>query len=90
MFHIVCGGDTLPAANDILNRIPHKKTDKSPYELWKGKISSYKKFKVWGCLAKVRVPLPKRTKVGPKTIDYVFINFFSSSLNLMTYTSIQL
>ena len=32
-----------------------------------------------GCLAKVQVPLPKRTKLGPKTIDCVFIGYASNS-----------
>ena len=40
---------------------------------------TFKLLKVWGCLAKVQVPLPKRTKLGPKTIDCVFIGFASNS-----------
>ena len=72
-------GEALLTTNTILNRIPHKKTSKSPYELWKGKLASYKKLKVWGCLAKVQVPLPKRTKLEPKTIDCVFIGYASNS-----------
>ena len=34
---------------------------------------------MWGCLAKVQIPFPKRTKLGPKTIDYVFIGFARNS-----------
>lgn len=26
--------------------------------------------KVWGCLVKVEVPIPKKIKIGPKTVDY--------------------
>ena len=29
-------GEAILSANYILNQIPHKKTNKSPYELWKG------------------------------------------------------
>ncbi|CAL8091268.1 unnamed protein product [Prunus armeniaca] len=72
-------GEALLTANTILNRIPHKTSDKSPYEVWKGRLPTYKTLKVWGCLAKVQVPLPKRTKLGPKTIDCVFIGFASNS-----------
>ncbi|GJW80751.1 retrovirus-related pol polyprotein from transposon TNT 1-94 [Tanacetum coccineum] len=61
------------AANTILNEIPHKKSDKSPYQLWKGKQPSYKRMKVWGCLSKVQIPLPKRMKLGQKTIDCVYL-----------------
>lgn len=66
-------GEACIAANNILNKIPHKKFPQSPYELWKNKKPSYKKLKVWGCLAKVQVPFPKRTKLGPKTIDCIFL-----------------
>ena len=34
---------------------------------------------MWGCLAKVEVPLPKRVKIGPKTIDCVFIGYAVNS-----------
>ncbi|GKB35786.1 DNA polymerase zeta catalytic subunit-like protein [Tanacetum coccineum] len=66
-------GEACLAANTILNKISHKKIDKSPYQLWKGKQPSYKRMKVWGCLANVQIPLPKRTKLGPKTIDCVYL-----------------
>ena len=36
-------------------------------------------LKVWGCLAKVAVPKPKKVKVGPKTFDYVFIGYAQNS-----------
>ena len=42
-------------------------------------MPSYGMLKVWGCLAKVQVPLPKRTKLGPKTVDCVFIGYASNS-----------
>ncbi|GKB79432.1 DNA polymerase zeta catalytic subunit-like protein [Tanacetum coccineum] len=45
-------GEACLAANTILNKIPHTKSDKSTYHLWKGKQPSYKRMKVWGCLAK--------------------------------------
>ena len=55
-------GEALLSANYILNKLPHKKLDKTPYSLWKGQSPSYKYLKVWGCLAKVMVPIPKRIK----------------------------
>ncbi|KAM1493880.1 hypothetical protein ACFX10_025604 [Malus domestica] len=72
-------GEALLTANKILNQIPHKRTNQSPYELWKGRMPTYKILKVWGCLAKVRVPLPKRTKLGPKTVDCAFIGYANNS-----------
>ena len=72
-------GEALLTANFILNRIPFKNSNKSPYEVWKGRLPSYKMIKIWGCLAKVIIPLPKRTKLSPKTIDCVFIGFANAS-----------
>ena len=37
----------------LINKVPKKKVEKTPYELWKGIKSSYKYLRVWGCLAKV-------------------------------------
>ena len=72
-------GEAILSTNYILNRIPQKKTNKSPYELWKGRRPSYKYLKVWGCLAKVAVPIPKKVKIGPKTVDCVFIGYAHNS-----------
>lgn len=73
-------GEALLTANVILNRIPQKKTNKCPYEIWKGRLPIYKIIKLWGCLAKVQIPLPKRTKLRPKIIDCVFIGLTSNSV----------
>ena len=34
---------------------------------------------MWGCLAKVGVPPPKMVKIGPKTIDGIFIGYAHNS-----------
>lgn len=72
-------GEAILSANYILNRIPKKMEEKTPYELWKHKAFSYKYLKVWGCLAKVMAPLPKRMKIGPKTVDCIFIGYTENS-----------
>ena len=41
---------------------------------------SYKYLRVWGCLAKVVVPPPKKVKIGPKTIDCIFIGYAHNSV----------
>ena len=74
-----CGGGALLTTNYILNKIPHKVTGKTPYELWKGNLPSYKYLKVWGCLAKVAVPPPKKVTIGPKTVDCIFIGYAHNS-----------
>ena len=65
-------GEAILTANKILNRVSHRKTQSIPYELWKGRKTNLKYFKVWGCIAEVEVSLPKRVKIGPKTIDCVY------------------
>ena len=48
--------EAILSANHILNKIPLKRKDITPYELWKGKKPYYNYLKVWGCLAKLAIP----------------------------------
>ena len=72
-------GEALLPANYILNRVPHKKLGLIPFELWHGRTPSYHYLKMWGCLAKVLAPLPKKTKLGAKTMDCIFIGYVLNS-----------
>ncbi|GAB2265737.1 hypothetical protein Dimus_037845 [Dionaea muscipula] len=72
-------GESILTANYLLNKISRQKVEKTPYELWHGRQPSYKYLRVWGCLAKVIVPTPKREKIGPKTVDCVFIGYAHNS-----------
>lgn len=72
-------GEAILSANYLLNKIPRKEKNETPYELWMGRKPSYKYLRVWGCLAKVVVPPPKVQKLGPKTVDCVFIGYAQSS-----------
>ena len=72
-------GEAILTVNFILNRVPHRKTQQTPYEKWKGRMPNLNYLKVWGCLAKVAVPKPKKVKVGPKTVDCVFIGYAQNS-----------
>ena len=68
-------GEAVLMVNFILNRVPYRKTQQTPYEKWKGRMPNLNYLKVWGCLTKVAVPKPKKVKVGPKTVDCVFIGY---------------
>ena len=57
------------------NRIPHKKTSKTPYELWKSFQPNLKYLRVWGCLAKVMLSDPQKRKIGSKTSDCLFLGY---------------
>ena len=43
-------GEAILSACHLKNRIPYKKTCKTPYELWKGHAPNLKYLRVWGCL----------------------------------------
>ncbi|GAB2278393.1 hypothetical protein Dimus_039287 [Dionaea muscipula] len=72
-------GEAILTDNYILNKVPRKRIDKTPYELWHGRKPSYDYLRMWGCLAKVAVPTPKRVRIGPKTVDCVFIGYAQNS-----------
>ncbi|KAL0547016.1 hypothetical protein IC582_016937 [Cucumis melo] len=72
-------GEAVLSACFILIRIPHKRLDKTPYELWKGHAPNLSYLKVWGCLAKVPFPALKKTTVGSETFDCIFIGYAQNS-----------
>ena len=72
-------GGALLTANYILNRVPHKKLGLILFKLWHGRTSTYHYLKMWGCLAKVLAPLPKKTKLGARTMDCIFIGYALNS-----------
>ncbi|KAL0409747.1 UNVERIFIED_CONTAM: hypothetical protein Sradi_1909100 [Sesamum radiatum] len=75
-------GEALNTNCHILNRVPLKRNTSTPFGLWNGRKPSLKYFRVWGCLAKVLVPEHKRKKLGPKTVDAVFLGYVETSYAL--------
>ncbi|KAL2235247.1 UNVERIFIED_CONTAM: Retrovirus-related Pol polyprotein from transposon TNT 1-94 [Sesamum indicum] len=75
-------GEAFNTACHILNRVPLKHNTSTPSELWKGRKPSLKYFRVWGCLAKVLIPKHKRKKLGPKTVNAVFLGYVETSYAL--------
>jgi len=75
-------GETLYSACHILNRAPYKIFEETLYELWRKREPNIKYLKVWGCLAKVNIPINKKRKFEPKTVDCVFVGY---SLHSTTY-----
>ncbi|GJR78406.1 retrovirus-related pol polyprotein from transposon TNT 1-94 [Tanacetum coccineum] len=68
-------GEAILTATYLLNKIPRKEKEETPYELWMRRKPSYQYLRVWGCLAKVDVPTPKAQKIGPKSVDCIFIGY---------------
>jgi len=68
-------GEAVLIACHVLNRIPTKNSKVTPYEGWKGRKPSLHYLCRWGCLAIVSVPVNKKCKLGPKTIDCIFLGY---------------
>jgi hypothetical protein len=68
-------GEAVLTSCHVLNRVPNKNKDKTPYEEWIGRRPSLSYLRTWGCLAKVNVPITKKRKLGPKTVDCVFLGY---------------
>ena len=47
--------------------------------MWHRKVPSYKYLEVWACLVKVDIPSPKKTKLGSKIFDRIFIGYVKNS-----------
>ena len=63
----------------MLNRVPNSKTNISPYEFWKNRKPNVSYFRTWGCLAYVRIPNPKRSKLASRAYECVFIGYATNS-----------
>jgi transposase InsO family protein len=59
-------GEAILTACHVLNRVPMKNKEVTPFEEWKKKRITLSYLRTWGCLAKVSVPITKKRKLGPK------------------------
>jgi hypothetical protein len=68
-------GETILTACHILNKVPTKNKKITPFEEWEKRKLNISYLHTWGCLAKVNVPINKKRKLGPKTVDCVFLGY---------------
>ena len=73
-------GEALLTSCHVLNRVPNNNKEKTPYEEWVGRKPSLSYLRTWGYLAKVNIPIPKKRKLGPKTVDCVFLGYAQRSI----------
>ena len=52
-------GEAILTACYVLNRVPHKKSHTTPFEMWKGHKPNLGYLRVWSCLTYVRFTGPK-------------------------------
>ncbi|CAM8890197.1 unnamed protein product [Rhodiola kirilowii] len=72
-------GEAMLTACYLLNRIPNKRNDVTPYELWHKKKPNLNYLRVWGCRAVVRLPAPKITSLGERGVDCIFVGYAEHS-----------
>ncbi|GJT55625.1 retrotransposon protein, putative, ty1-copia subclass [Tanacetum coccineum] len=76
----------LETAARILNMVPTKKVDKTPYEVWHGQSPKLSYLKVWGCKALVkRDTLTKPDKLEPRSIKCIFVGYPKETMGYSFY-----
>jgi hypothetical protein len=64
----------------VLNIVPMKNKEKTPYEEWIGRKPSLSYLCTWACLVKVNVPINKKRKLSPKIVDCVLLGYAHHSI----------
>nr|GFB15035.1 hypothetical protein [Tanacetum cinerariifolium] len=76
----------LEAVARILNIVPTKKVEKTPYEVWYGKAPKLSYLKVWGCEALVkRDTLTKPDKLEHRSIKCIFVGYPKETMGYSFY-----
>jgi len=79
-FYKAWWGEAVLTVNHVLNRVPTRNSEKTPYEGWKGRKPSLSDLRMWGCSAKVSILIIKKGKLGPKNVDAVFLGYAFHSM----------
>ena len=66
-------GYALETVAFLLNRIPLKAVEKTPYELWTGKCPGLSFLKIWGCEAYVK--RQASDKLASKSDKCLFVGY---------------
>ncbi|GKA51293.1 retrotransposon protein, putative, ty1-copia subclass [Tanacetum coccineum] len=76
----------LESAARILNMVPTKKVEKTPYEVWYRKAHKLFYLKVWGCEALIkRDTLTKPNKLEPRSIKCIFERYPKETMGYSFY-----
>ena len=66
-------GHALLTIAYTLKRVPCKKVEKTPYEIWSGKKPHMSYMKIWGCEVYVKQQIS--TKLEPKSDKCLFVGY---------------
>ncbi|KAJ9556020.1 hypothetical protein OSB04_010634 [Centaurea solstitialis] len=76
-------GHALETAAHILNRVPTKSIEKTPYKIWTGKKPKLSFLKIWGC--EVYVKRPTSEKLKPKSDKCFFVGYPKTTVGYYFY-----
>ena len=72
-------GKELKTATYILNRVPTKTTERTPYELLTAKTPSLKHLHVWGCPAEAMPYRLNEKKLDSRTMSCYHVGYSKTS-----------
>nr|GEX72173.1 hypothetical protein [Tanacetum cinerariifolium] len=76
----------LESTARILNKVPTKKVEKTPYEVWHGQAPKLSYLKVWGYEALVkRDTLTKPDKLKPRSIKCILVGYPKETMGYSFY-----
>jgi hypothetical protein len=78
-------GEALKTTAYILNRVPTKTANKTPYKLWNGRKPSLQYFRILGCPSEARCYRPQEKKLDEKTVSCYFIRYAERSRGYKFY-----
>ncbi|GJW04149.1 zinc finger, CCHC-type containing protein [Tanacetum coccineum] len=80
-------GYALESAARIINMVPTKKVERTPYEIWHGKAPKLSYLRVWGCEALVKQDAPD--KLDPRSIKCIFVGYPKETMGYYFYYSLE-
>ncbi|KAM1649269.1 hypothetical protein ACFX14_010564 [Malus domestica] len=78
-------GEAVKTANYLLNKVPSKAVESTPFELWTTRTPSLNHLHIWGCAAEAKVYNPKGRKLDPKTASCFFVGYAERSKGFRFY-----
>nr|GEY66371.1 retrotransposon protein, putative, Ty1-copia subclass [Tanacetum cinerariifolium] len=75
--------ESLESVVRILNMVPTKNVDKTPYEIWHGKAPNLSYLKVWGCEAYVK--RDSADKLHQRSIKCIFVGYPKKTMGYYFY-----
>ncbi|KAJ9556849.1 hypothetical protein OSB04_011463 [Centaurea solstitialis] len=78
-------GHALETAAHMMNRVPTKSVEKTPYEIWTGMKPKFSFLKIWGCEVYVKRTTSKKLK--PKSDKCIFVGYPKTTVRYYFYNS---